>query len=168
MRGAVWMAVLALAGMAGTTAVEAQGVRKNGWQLTGAVGPYRIDDLAGTPIVPSATLTRAGKLSFGATLWWIDGAGRYTLTALAADLDLGVRFGHERVEGALTVGPSALLGGDSDGTPYLGAGGHTTLSGLLWISEAVGVSLAASARAFVRSTDLLFTPSLQAGIRVRL
>jgi hypothetical protein len=139
------------------------------WRLGLGVGVMQIDDLAGTPFIPMLTAGRAwGDIGAGAlNVSMIAGAGRYDLTALVFDLGFGLRSSGERAEFSILVGPAAIVGGDSDGTPYVGGGLGASLTGTLWLTQSVGVSAQGAARYWL-SANQHFAPSLTAGLMLRL
>lgn len=140
------------------------------WRLGLGVGVLRVDHLAGTPLVPSLTAGRAfggsGAGAFDVTL--IRGAGRYGLDALVFDLGFGLRKSGEIAEVSFLVGPTAMVGGDGDGTPYLAAGAQAALTGTLWITETIGFSARGAARFWLLAVNEPFAPSLTAGLMLRL
>jgi hypothetical protein len=164
MTRSLWLA-LSLASAVLVGRVEAQ----SRWRLGLAAGPYRVDDLAGTPLVPAATLAKAvgsGALA-GGTLGWIRDAGFYGLDALALDLSVGLRRG-AALEWAGTVGPAFLVGGDGDGTPYTAAGGHVTMSLTRWVGARFGIAVAGTGRLWFTTGNTRFSPGGQIGLVLRL
>lgn len=111
------------------------------WRVSLGIGLYQVDDLVGTPLVPAVSLTRTlGHHGFAALeITGIFNKGFYSLNALAGDLDLGVRVPIERLELSLSAGPSGILGGDSDGTPYAGGGVHGAVGATAWVTSSVGL-----------------------------
>lgn len=150
-----------------TTAQTADSRR--GWTLGFGAGPARVDDLAGTPTVPTISFERTVGASgqIGGRVGWIGDAGFYSLNALTLDLGFGFRAASGRTEGSAVVGPTAILGGDSDGTPYLAIGPHLTLAGTVWLSSRVGVQGAGIGRAWF-GVGSNFKPALVAGLTLRL
>lgn len=134
--------VAALLGVASAVGAQ-QGVR-----LSLAAGPYRVDRLAGTPIVPSIgvhkPIGRRGLV--GGRLGLVRNAGFYGLDALTLDLDFGVRSRPSRVEWQATAGPWTLLGGDGDGTPYGVLGGQATAGATWWARPRLGFLALATGR----------------------
>ncbi len=134
-----------------------------------AVGPFRVDRLAGTPRVPSLNLLKPvrQRVLVGGRLSWIRDAGFYGLDALTLDLDVGVRTRPARLEGHLTVGPWGMLGGDGDGTPYARGGGHGTAGATWWLRRWIGLTASGTARLNLVDTDERVTPSAAFGVVVR-
>ena len=125
-------------------------------RLSLAVGPYGIDELAGTPQVLSIGVHKPlGETGLaGGRLSWIRDAGFYGLDAAALDLDLGFRSRSDRFEGQVMAGPWAMLGGDGDGTPYAHVGLQATSGATWWLHRRFGLVGRASARfTFVKSED---------------
>lgn len=125
-------------------------------RLSFAVGPYEIDDLAGTPSVVSIGAHKPFGVTglAGGRLSWIRDAGFYGLDAAALDLDFGVRSRPAMFEGLVMGGPWAMLGGDGDGTPYLHVGVQGTSGGTLWLHRRLGLVALATARfTFVDKAD---------------
>ncbi|MEZ4458032.1 MAG: hypothetical protein R2882_16020, partial [Gemmatimonadales bacterium] len=159
---------LAAAALLGPASLQAQ-APAGGWRLGLSAGPYRVDRLAGTPFVPRLDLTRAGERAvFTFALSGIKGAGFYSLDALALDAGLGLRGGSPRFEVQGLIGPSGILGGDSDGTPYTGVGAHATLQGTAWVTPGLGLTGGGVARVWFTTGNARFSPSAYAGLRVRL
>ncbi|MDX2057761.1 MAG: hypothetical protein SFV24_08145 [Gemmatimonadales bacterium] len=161
--------LLALAFLAvGATPGSAQSSPRS-WSLAVGAGPFRIDDLAGTPLVPTAQLLKAGRrAAFGVAATWVNNAGFYTLTALTLDVGVGVRSGGARNEVFALVGPTAIVGGDSDGTPYTSAGAHLTLGGTRWLTDRVGITAGAVGRVWFTTANSQVAPSASIGLRFRL
>lgn len=130
--------VLALAALPAAAQAPA---RERAWWLALGGGFYQVDDLVGTPLVPAASLTRTmGRNGFvGLEITGIFNKGFYSLNALAGDLDLGVRVPMELVELSLSAGPSGIVGGDSDGTPYAGGGVHGAVGATAWVTGSIGL-----------------------------
>ncbi|MBL8980980.1 MAG: hypothetical protein JNL26_02290 [Gemmatimonadetes bacterium] len=125
-------------------------------RLSFAVGPFEIDDLAGTPNVVSMGVHKPFGLTglVGGRLSWIRDAGFYGLDAAALDLDLGVRSRPARFEGMVMGGPWAMLGGDGDGTPYTHVGLQGASGATVWLHRRVGLMALATARVtFVESDN---------------
>lgn len=136
-----------------------------------AAGPYRIDRLAGTPIVPTIGLLKpvGQRGAWGIGLSGIRNAGFYSLNALALDLHIGLRTRPGPVEGFGTVGPATMLGGDGDGSPYARLGLQASVGGTWWVGRHVGVIGFATGRVWVGtgSSENRFSPGASAGIVVR-
>ncbi len=142
---------------------------RRGWSVAIAGGPFRIDDLAGTPLVPTAQLLKSGhRTAFGVAATWVNNAGFYTLTALTLDVGLGIRTGGNRAELHALIGPTGILGGDSDGTPYVSAGAHLTVGGTRWISDRVGLTAGGVMRVWLGTANSQIAPSASLGLRFRL
>jgi hypothetical protein len=140
-----------------------------GWRLGAGVGIYRVDDLAGTPVVPATRLERvAGRGVSSFELYYIRHAGFYGLDALGADLGLGVRQSRRGGELGALAGASGMLGGDGDGTPYVAAGVHAAVQGIAWLDQGVGLSLRGTARFWITAANSRFMPSLVAGLVIKL
>lgn len=139
------------------------------WRLNAGGTVYHVDDLAGTPIGPSIGLSRElGRRGLvGLDFTWINDAGFYGLTALAADLDLGLRERLGRLELQASVGPSGLLGGDGDGTPYYSAGAHASAGLVYWPSDHLGVYGRGRLRQWITSSPANRSPGLSAGLVLR-
>ncbi len=157
---------LAAALLAIPAGLDAQGP----WRLALTAGPYRVDRLAGTPIVPTATLTKqfGGRMLAGGSLGLVRAAGFYGLDALTLDLHVGVRSAPAKLEGFATGGPTTLLGGDGDGTPYLSTGLHLTTGVNWWVGPRIGFTASATGRVWVTTGNSRFSPSATAGIVFRL
>lgn len=169
-RGIRWVPLVAMMAFVDTEAAIAQDAgSRRGWTLGVGVGPAQIDDLAGAPNVPTVSFERTVGSSgqIGGRVGWIGDAGLYSLNAVTLDLGFGIRGTAERTEGSVVVGPTAILGGDSDGTPYLGIGPHVTLAGTVWLSSRVGVQGAGIGRVWF-GTGTNFNPALVAGLTFRL
>lgn len=156
--------------VAGGSQLAAQDDLNRKWQLAIGVGPYRVDDLAGTPIIPTAQLVKSfgTRGAAGLSVGWIPNAGFYNLTALTVDLGFGVRSAPGRVEWIGLVGPSGIIGGDSDGTPYVGVAGHAGGYVTAWLSDRIGITGGAIARVWISAGNSRFSPSGFAGLRFRL
>ncbi len=156
--------------MAAVAAVPASLPAQHPWRLTLAAGPYRVDDLAGTPTVPTVALAKSiGQRGLiGGTLGLIQHAGFYRLDALTLDLGVGRRSSGARLEWTGSLGPAALLGGDSDGTPYLAAGGHATVGLTWWVGRRIGLSLSGVGRVWLTTGNARLSPSATAGVAFRL
>jgi hypothetical protein len=153
----------------GASVSRAQADPVRGWSIGFGVGPFRIDDLAGTPLVPTVQVLKTGRAAaFGATGTWVNDAGFYSLTSATLDLGVGVRTGSSRTDLVALAGPTGMLGGDSDGTPYILAGVHGTLTATWWPSDRVGVSATGVMRVWVTTGNSRFAPSATAGLRLRL
>lgn len=142
-RAATLVVGAAILAMAWGHPAEAQSAgSRGGWRLSLGGAVYEVDELVGTPLVPSASLSRTlGRHGFvGLELNGIFNQGRYSASALAGDLDLGVRFPMDRFELTLSAGPSGILGGDSDGTPYTGGGMHAAAGATVWLADRVGIT----------------------------
>jgi hypothetical protein len=139
-RQPIFLAVLWLGLAAAPLAGQADDHR--GWRLGAGGGLYRVDDLVGAPFVPTASIGgTVGRLGFvGLELTGIFDQGFYSATAIAGDLDVGIRFPMRRFEVMLSAGPSGILGGDSDGTPYTGGGAHAAVGATAWITERIGLT----------------------------
>jgi hypothetical protein len=137
-------------------------------RLSLAVGPYKIDRLAGTPRVASIGIHKPFGLPglAGGRLSWIRDAGFYGLDALALDIDVGVRSRPARLEGQLMAGPMAMLGGDGDGTPYAHVGLQGTGGATLWLHRRLGLIGSATAR-FTFVGDDRVRPGAAVGLVVR-
>ncbi len=137
----VSLALAAVLALAALPAVAQAPARERAWRLALGGGFYQVDDLVGTPLVPAASLTRTlGRNGFvGLEITGIFNQGFYSLNALAGDLDLGVRFPMDPFELSLSAGPSGILGGDSDGTPYTGGGVHGAVGATAWVTNSVGL-----------------------------
>jgi hypothetical protein len=125
-------------------------------RFSAVAGPFRIDRLAGAPVVPSVGVHWAtGRRGLvGGRLSLVRNAGFYGLDALSMDLEMGVRSRPARVEWLATAGPWGLLGGDGDGTPYALIGGQATAGVTWWARRRVGLLALASARLkFSESTE---------------
>lgn len=135
-------------------------------QFSAAVGPYRVDDLAGTPLVPSVALAKpfGRRAVWNATLGLVREAGFYGLDALTLDVGVGLRGRPTRFEWQATIGPSALVGGDGDGTPYTTAGVHTTVAGIWWAGKRVGLLASATGRVWATTGNSRFSPSARLGL----
>ncbi len=146
------------------TAGEAQ----RGTRLVVAAGPYHVDKVAGTPLVPMVGFFKAtGERGlFGFNLGLIREAGFYGLDALTLDVHLGRRSAPGRVEWHATIGPTAMLGGDGDGTPYVGLGGQATVGATWWLGGRIGVMGAGTGRLWGGSADL-FSPGAVLGLVLR-
>jgi hypothetical protein len=144
-------------------------VAQRGLRFHAAIGPYRVDDLAGTPLVPVIGLAKpVGKRGIvAANLGWIRDAGFYGLDALTLDLDVGIGNRPSRIEWNATVGPSAMIGGDGDGTPYVGAAGHATGGLIWWFDPRIGVTAAATGRLWITSGNSRFSPGAAFGVTFR-
>lgn len=133
-----------------------------------AGGPYRVDNVAGTPFVPMIGLFKATgqRGMFGVNLGLIREAGFYGLDALTLDIHLGRRSAPAQVEWFGTIGPTAMLGGDGDGTPYLGLGGQATIGATWWAGDRVGLMAAGTGRIWAGSPDV-FSPNAMIGLALR-
>lgn len=164
--------LLVLLGLAAAPPAEAQSSPPSprAWRLAAGAALYHVDDLAGTPIGPSLGVSRdLGRSGLaGIDLTWINNAGFYSLTALAADLDLGLRERVGRLEIQGSVGPSGLLGGDSDGTPYYSAGVHVSAGLIYWPSDRVGFYGRGRLRQWITSSPANRSPGVSAGMVLRL
>jgi hypothetical protein len=147
----------------------AQTARSGAWRLGAGAGVYHVDELAGTPMVPGLSVARevGRRAVVGLDLAAISGAGRYGLDALAADLDVGVLVPRGRFELALTAGPSGLLGGDGDGTPYYSVGVHGAVGATLWATDRFGLTARVRVRQWITSPAEQ-SPGVVAGLVVRL
>lgn len=166
-----WIPIIAgLAAAMPTPAAAQDAASRRGWTVTAAIGPARIDRLAGTPLVPTASFERTvgARGMFGARLGWIGNAGFYSLNALTLDLGLGLRAAGRRTEGSVMAGPSVILGGDSDGTPYAAVGPQLTASGTVWVGDRIGLTAAGLMRAWANGDGMSLRPGLAAGITLRL
>jgi hypothetical protein len=153
-----------------TAAVAIGAEAQSRWRLAAGVGPYRVDDIAGTPIVPSATLSREVGRGFlvGGTLGWVRDAGFYGLDALTFDFSVGVRRGSGPFEWTGTIGPAVLLGGDGDGSVYAAGGGQTTMTLTRWVGPRFGIVVGGTGRLWFSTGNSRFSPSASAGIVLRL
>jgi len=133
------------------------------------LGPYRVDDLAGTPLVPMIGLAKpfGHRGLVAGNLGLIRGAGFYGLDALTLDLHIGASSRPDRVEWGATIGPSGLVGGDGDGTPYLAAGVHGTGGVIWWVASRIGLTAAATGRLWFTSGNARLSPSAAIGLTVR-
>ena len=152
----------------GASSVRAQAPARP-WQLGAGVTLYHVDDLAGTPLAPAFGVARdIGRRGFGGLeLAVITDAGFYSLTALALDLDLGIRVPLDRFEVRLSAGPAGLLGGDSDGTPYYSIGAHASVGATYRLSERIGIVARGRFRQWITSPAKR-SPSLFLGLVVTL
>jgi len=142
------LALAALAALALTPPTSAQQARP-GWRFGGGVAVARIDELVGNPAVPTLTIAKAGtRLYVGLDVAGYFNQGRYGADFLVGDLDLGVSFPLGRSELLVAAGPSGFLGGDGDGTPYTGGGGHGSIGLTAWLGDQVGLVTKARARAW--------------------
>jgi len=161
--------LLALALLGASVSPGSAQSSRGGWSLSVGAGPFRIDDLAGTPLVPTAQLLKSGqRAAFGVAATWVNNAGFYTLTALTLDVGIGIRSGQDRNEFVALVGPTGILGGDSDGTPYTSAGAHLTVGGTRWLTDRIGLTAGAVARVWFTTANSQFAPSASIGVRFRL
>lgn len=160
----LWLILVCLVCLLLPVAAEAQ----RGTRFIVAGGPYRVDDVAGTPFVPLIGLFKAtGQRGvFGVNLGLIREAGFYGLDALTLDIHLGRRSAPARVEWFGTIGPTAMLGGDGDGTPYVGLGGQATVGATWWFDDRVGLIGAGTGRLWGGSADV-FSPSAMVGFALR-
>jgi hypothetical protein len=140
-----------------------------GWRLGLGGGVFRVDDLVGTPFVPllsvGGSVGRRGYV--GLDLSGFFNQGFYSATALTGDLDVGIRFPLPRFEVVLSAGPSGMLGGDSDGTPYTAGGGHAAAAGTAWLGDRVGLTGRFRARWWQGTAEGLL-PGAWLGLVVRL
>ena len=134
-----------------------------------AAGPYRVDNLAGTPIVPTLMLLKpAGQRGiFGGNLGLIKSAGFYGLNALTLDLHAGLRSQPATLEWLGTVGPTFIAGGDGDGTPYTSVGGQATTGVTWWAGKHIGVVALATGRVWFTTGNSTFSPGGSIGIVLR-
>lgn len=146
---------------------ELAGQRSTRFQI--AAGPYRVDRIARTPIVPSIGLFKpfGDRGLAGGNLGLIADAGFYGLTALSLDLHVGLRSRPARVEWNGTVGPSGMLGGDGDGTPYIRAGAHGTVGLVWWVDPRIGLTASTTGRIWFTTGNSRFSPSGAVGITFR-
>jgi hypothetical protein len=142
---------------------------QQGMRYSLAVGPFRIDRLAGTPVVPSFGMHKpTGRNALiGGRLSLVHNAGFYRLDALAIDLDFGVRGRPARVEWQATAGPWGMLGGDGDGTPYAHIGGQATAGVTWWAGRRIGLLALASGRLRFAAANERTTGSAAIGVVVR-
>ncbi|MGE0443236.1 MAG: hypothetical protein AB7L66_14200 [Gemmatimonadales bacterium] len=167
-RSTMKLAILAALTLFGPRSLLAQ-APAGGWRLGLSAGPCRVDRTAGTPFVPRLDVTRAGRQAvFTFAVSGIKGAGFYGLDALALDAGIGLRGGSPRFEVQGLIGPSGMLGGDGDGTPYLGFGANATLQGTAWLTSGVGITAGGVARSWFTTGNTRFSPSAYAGLRIRL
>jgi hypothetical protein len=153
----------------GSIALADRAPAQDRWRLAVAVGPYRVDRLAGTPVIPSVAVSKlaGSRAVFGATVGWIRDAGFYGLDALTFDLDAGVRSAG-RVEWSATAGPSFMVGGDGDGTPYVGAALHGSVGAIWWFGRKVGLTAGTTGRVWLTTGNNRFSPSGSIGLVLRL
>ncbi len=138
------------------------------WTLSAGGMVYRVGDPNGTSVGVEAGFGRTGKKGVGFRMELgaiLNSDGFYDFAGLAADLGLTV----DAVRGArfqltLSGGPSALVGGDSDGTPRAAVGGHAAARVVAWISPRVGLYGRSIAR--VTSRQGVFMPGASLGLVV--
>ncbi|MCC7052443.1 MAG: hypothetical protein IT355_04190 [Gemmatimonadaceae bacterium] len=161
------LCILAL-GVAAVGAASRAGAQE-GMRYSVAVGPLRIDRLAGTPVVPSVGLHKpTGRRGVvGGRVSLVHDAGFYGLNAVALDLDVGVRSRPARVEWQALVGPWLLLGGDGDGTPYGLVAGQATAGVTWWAQRRFGLLALASGRLKFGTSTERATGSGAIGVVVR-
>ncbi|MBM4189051.1 MAG: hypothetical protein FJ206_17260 [Gemmatimonadetes bacterium] len=138
-------------------------------RVAAGVGPYRVDDVAGTPLVPMVGLFKpVGRQAvIGANLGLVKSAGFYGLDALTLDAHLGVEKTSRRLTLTGTLGPSAMAGGDGDGTPYLSAGAHATAGLTWWFTDRVGLWAATTGRLWFTTGNSRFSPGAMVGLSFR-
>jgi len=142
------LALTALAVLALGTSATAQGARP-GWRLGGGASVYRVDELVGSPVVPTVTIAKAGaRLYVGLDVAGYFGQGRYGADFLVGDLDIGVSFPLGKTELLVAAGPSGYAGGDGDGTPYTGGGGQASIGLTTWLGDRLGLVTRARAHAW--------------------
>ena len=135
-------------------------------RITIGAGPYRVDELARTPLVPMIGVLkpRGQRGLVGANLGLVRSAGFYDLNALTLDVHIGIRSAPAHIEWHATAGPSGMLGGDSDGTPYLQLGGQGTVGATWWFANRLGAMAAATGRAWLTTANSRFSPSAYGGM----
>ncbi|MGE0553181.1 MAG: hypothetical protein AB7R55_07105 [Gemmatimonadales bacterium] len=142
------LALTALAVLALTLAGQAQEARP-GWRLGGGLGVFRVDELVGSPAVPTFTIAKAGaRLYVGLDVAGYFSQGFYGADFLVGDLDIGVSVPLGRTELLLAAGPSGYAGGDGDGTPYTGGGGQASVGLTAWLGKRLGLATKARAHAW--------------------
>lgn len=169
MKAVGWGFSLTLALSTAGNAVEAQTEGRPGWRFGVAAGPIRIDDLAGTPLVPNIDLHKAYGRSgiVGGSLGWVRDAGFYGLDALVLDVGLGKRWSTSTRDYALMAGPSGMVGGDGDGTPYLAAGAHLSALAIHWLGEHVGIAVGGTVRVWATTANARVMPGARLGFSFR-
>ncbi len=142
---------------------------RNGWRLAGGIGVYEVDELVGTPLIPMAAIggTIGSRAVVNLELTGIFNKGFYHTDAIAGDLDLGIRFPVRSLEVQVTAGPTGILGGDSDGTPYTGGGLQGAIGLAAWAGNRVGFVVRGRARHWWGTADGLKL-GFSAGILLRL
>ena len=159
-------AVALVAALLGTAAGA---FAQDGVRYSVAAGPFRIDRLAGTPVVPSLGVHKpvGHRALIGGRLGLVRNAGFYGLDALLLDLDFGIRSRPSRVEWQATAGPWSMLGGDGDGTPYALIGGQATAGATWWVRRQFGFIALGSARFKFDQSNERVTGSAALGVVVR-
>lgn len=160
--------LLLAAMLAGSGRTHAQAAVEPAWTLSASVVTFRVSEGNGWGVGPAAGAQRRlgarVRLDINAAAL-LSSSGFYNFTGVTLDLGPAIVLTRGRMETSVSLGASALAGGDSDGTGGGWVGGYVAGQATAWLGTRLGLSVRG---AFRQVTTGRTSPSVAAGLALRL